>query len=365
MSDAPLRILIVEDSASDAKLLERELQRGGLHYSSLRVETEPEFIAALDIKPDVVLCDWNLPQFNSLHALLLLQDRWPQTPFILVSGSIGEEAAVNIIKLGASDYLLKDRLARLVPAIEQAIAKREVKASARRNAADLELSERQLSEAQRLARLGSWTWDSVTGRVWWSDALYKLYGFEPGAVLPSCDAFLERVHLDDRSIARRRLEAMLAGEDGYPVDLRIVTADGRMIWVHSRVQTSRDSAGQLIRMEGTDQDITERKKSEQALREERDRLTSLAATAPGVLFSFRQTPDGKVTLPYSAPAVIDMFGHSPEELARDAEPIFRIVHPADLERVWQSISESASTLEPWCTSFRVAVHAPCGRSDGF
>ena len=272
MPDAPLRVLIVEDNPSDAKLLERELQRGGLVFDSTRIETQQQFVAELENEPDVVLCDWNLPQFNGLSALGLLKERWPNTPFILVSGSIGEEAAVNIMKLGANDYLFKDRLARLVPAVEHALAKRAAQLSALRVAAALELSERQLREAQRVARLGSWTWDPPTNHVWWSDGLYEVFGVDRESVAASFEAFLDRVYPDDRPIVLQRVEAVLAGADGFANDLRIVTPNGQLRWIHSRARARRDATGQLIRVEGTDQDITDRKKSEQSLREREEQL---------------------------------------------------------------------------------------------
>ena len=87
MSDSPLRVLIVEDNPSDAKLVEARVgERGGLVFRSARVETEPQFVAALGTAPDVVLCDWQLPQFDSLSRAARLRERWPDTPFLLVSG---------------------------------------------------------------------------------------------------------------------------------------------------------------------------------------------------------------------------------------------------------------------------------------
>ncbi|MBY0456203.1 MAG: response regulator, partial [Gemmataceae bacterium] len=171
-----LRVLLVEDNPSDAKLLEHELRRGGLALRAERVDTEPGFVAALADPPDLVLCDWQLPQFSALRALALLRERQPHTPFILVSGSIGEEAAVHALREGASDYLQKDRLGRLVPAVRQSLEKRALADAARHAVEALRRSERELAEAQRIARLGSWVWEPPTGRLWWSDTMYALLG---------------------------------------------------------------------------------------------------------------------------------------------------------------------------------------------
>lgn len=121
MPEAILQILMVEDSQADARLILRELSQSGLNYHVTRVESESEFVSHLNPSPDVVLCDYNLPQFNAVRALEILRARSEFLPFIIISGSIGEETAVEVMRLGASDYLLKDRLGRLSKAISSAV----------------------------------------------------------------------------------------------------------------------------------------------------------------------------------------------------------------------------------------------------
>lgn len=113
----PLRVLIVEDSERDAELLTIELRRGGYEVSYLRVFTEETMRCALDAEWDVVLSDYSMPQFSGVAALRVLRESGRDLPFIIVSGTIGEETAVHALKEGAHDFLLKDRLARLLPAI--------------------------------------------------------------------------------------------------------------------------------------------------------------------------------------------------------------------------------------------------------
>jgi signal transduction histidine kinase len=113
----PLRALIVEDSERDAELLAIELRRGGYEVSYLRVFTEETMRRALDADWDVVLSDYSMPQFSGVAALRVLRESGRDLPFIIVSGTIGEETAVHALKEGAHDFLLKDRLARLLPAI--------------------------------------------------------------------------------------------------------------------------------------------------------------------------------------------------------------------------------------------------------
>ncbi len=120
MAAQPLHVLIVEDSEDDAVLLVHELERGGYAIASRRVETEQAMRAALTAQPwDVVFSDHSVPQFGSSAALAALKDTGADIPFIIVSGTIGEEQAVAAMKAGASDYLIKGRLARLIPVLER------------------------------------------------------------------------------------------------------------------------------------------------------------------------------------------------------------------------------------------------------
>jgi len=117
-----LEILILEDVDDDAKLVERALRSGGLEFSALRVETREDFLHALvEIRPDVILADCRLPYFDGRTALKLARERLPATPVIIVTGTMVDEAAVELLREGAADYILKDRLSRLAPAVRRAL----------------------------------------------------------------------------------------------------------------------------------------------------------------------------------------------------------------------------------------------------
>jgi CheY-like chemotaxis protein len=114
----PLQILIVEDNVNDANLLVRELRRSGFQFEWQRVDTETEYLAKLNSGLDLILSDYEMPQFNGLRALQLLKEHSAlEIPFIIVSGTIGEEKAVVAVQQGAADYLLKDRITRLPAAV--------------------------------------------------------------------------------------------------------------------------------------------------------------------------------------------------------------------------------------------------------
>jgi DNA-binding NtrC family response regulator len=166
MERQPLRILHLENDALDSELIEAALARGGIDCSLRRIETRPEFETALrSDRLDLILSDYTLPAFSGPAALALARELRPETPFILVSGTIGEEAAIETLVGGATDYVLKHRLARLAPAVRRALSEAE-----NRQARQQAEGERRSSEA-RYYRLFESTKDGLlllegaTGRV--------------------------------------------------------------------------------------------------------------------------------------------------------------------------------------------------------
>ncbi len=120
-SENGLRILILEDLPDDAALMERELQKSGMKFSAARVDGRDPFLAALKTLPDIILSDYSLPGFDGVSALSLAQENTPDVPFIFVTGALGEDRAAELLKMGATDFVLKDRLPRLSPSVERAL----------------------------------------------------------------------------------------------------------------------------------------------------------------------------------------------------------------------------------------------------
>jgi diguanylate cyclase (GGDEF)-like protein/PAS domain S-box-containing protein len=116
------KVLLLEDSSADAELIVRELRRAGTSFVVKRVDNEPDFRSQLEaFSPDIIVSDYGIPGYSGMSALELAQSMAPDTPFIFVSGTVGEETAIKLVKQGATDYVLKDNLARLVPAVERAL----------------------------------------------------------------------------------------------------------------------------------------------------------------------------------------------------------------------------------------------------
>ena len=147
----------------------------------------------------------------------------------------------------------------------------------------LRASEVRLANAQQAARLGSWEWDPKTDQVWWSDAIRSMFGLGPHEPA-SFEAFLRVVHPEDQPRAIARVQAVMQGADGFADDLRIVTEGGSIMWIDSRGRAVRDESGVIVRVEGTDHDITDRKRAEQALRDSEARFRSVLDGSPAVVY---------------------------------------------------------------------------------
>lgn len=147
----PLNVLVLEDRPSDAELILYEMKRSGYACMSSRVDTQDEYLRAIDKIPDIILADYSLPQFTAMQALHLLQERGYDIPFIVITGTISEEAAVETMKQGAADYLLKDRLGRLGQAVERALQQKALRDQKRKADDALRLSEDKFSKAFRIS----------------------------------------------------------------------------------------------------------------------------------------------------------------------------------------------------------------------
>jgi two-component system, cell cycle sensor histidine kinase and response regulator CckA len=277
-----LHILIVEDSEDDLLLLLRELRRGGYNPDYVRVETAAEMQAALDRQPwDIVIADYTLPRFSAPEALQLLQQQ-QDIPFIIVSGTIGEEAAVAAMRAGAHDYLLKNNLTRLVPAVEREL--RESQERQQRLWAEQALREseerfRQLAE--NITESVFWMSDPRAQQILYvSPAFEHIWGSTCESLYADSATWIEAIHPDDRpQIQANFFDQSLLGK--YDEEYRIVRPDGSIRWIRDRGFPIQDRAGKPYRAVGLAEDITNRKSTEAVLRRT-ERLESLGTLSSGI-----------------------------------------------------------------------------------
>ncbi len=259
-----LRILILENSLADVELMLYELRSSGLRFEWQCVETEQDYLACLDAGCDVILADFYMPQFEAMRALQLLQERGLDIPFIIVTGSISEEVAVKCMKLGAADYLLKDRLVRLGQAVMQAVYQKQLRNEKRQAEAALQASE------ERFRRLADNAPDIIyryqvsptrRGFEYISPAVTTITGYTPTEHYADPQLWLKLVHEDDRAV----LQQLLGGEASGSIVMRFIRKDGAIVWTEHSNVAIYDSVGNLIAIEGIARNINERKRAEETL----------------------------------------------------------------------------------------------------
>src|SRR6202162_4909283 len=205
----PLRILSIEDNPKDAELIQSLLETEGIACEVTRVDTQAALVASLEQGGvDLILADYSLPSFDGISALKLAMKACPEVPFIFVSGTLGEEVAIEALKIGATDYVLKSRLSRLAPSVKRALREAGDRAQRKRAEDALRRSEMYLAEAQGLSHTGSFGWDISSGEIYWSDETYRIFGIEPAAK-PTVQMVLDRTHPDDRLYLRQVIERVV------------------------------------------------------------------------------------------------------------------------------------------------------------
>src|SRR5918994_4318111 len=261
----PLKVLLVEDSEDDALLLLRMLRRGGYDPTWERVDTAAAMEEALDERAwDLVIADHSMPAFSSLAALGLLRRKgFVDVPFIIVSGRIGEDAAVSAMKAGVHDYLMKDNLARLNSAIERELRE----ANVRRERRQAEEKYRSIFENAVEGIFQT----TVDGRFLTANpAMARMLGYgSPEELLGAISSIRDQLYVEPQ---RRDELYQLALRDGFVsgFELQMHRKDGDFVWVSVNARVIYDDRGDISYYEGTVENITERKRAEEALREIRE-----------------------------------------------------------------------------------------------
>ena len=268
------RILLIEDIPSDAKLMERNLKSAGLDFVSKRVEDEESFLRELkEFSPDIVLSDFKLPAFDGLTALQCLLQFNPDIPFIFVSGSIGEEIAIQALKTGAKDYVFKDKMQKLAPAVLRAINEREE--IYERQHAEEELRKSELKYRTLIERMneGIVQVDVNNKILFVNDRICNMLGYNEIELTgkTAYEVFLDPD--DQKSFLDKNNEILDGNSDRYEV--RLKKKDGRFIVMEVSAAPIYSFNNNVIGSIGIYSDITERKEAEAALIEAKEKAEEM------------------------------------------------------------------------------------------
>ncbi len=330
--DQSIHILHLEDDAADAELVQAALAAAEMNCQIACVQTRDEFTAAAQqCQYDIILADFRLPMFDGVSALRIAQEHCPDIPFIFVSGTIGEDAAIEGLTRGATDYVLKQKLSRLAPAVKRALSEAENRRARRR-------AEQALRESEdRFRRLAENAQDVIYRYrfvpqphfEYVNPAVEKMLGYAPEEFYANPILFLQILHPDDQQL----VDAVMRGESGLEQlsILRWVHKDGSTVWTEQRHIPIFDQAGNFVSIEGVARDITERRQAEERLHLQ---STALQAAANGIVIT-----DRAGSILWANPAFTRLTGYTVEEIiGRNPRVLKSGKHdPTFYQNLWETI----------------------------
>jgi PAS domain S-box-containing protein len=321
-----LRIVLLEDNQNDATLIEDLLVADHFVCEIIRVQTHAEFVAALRTPGlDLILADYKLPSFDGLSALKLALSACPDVPFILVSGTLGEELAVEALKMGATDYVLKTRLTRLVPSVQRALREARERADRKKAQEALRESEMYLAEAQRLSHTGSFGWHVSSGKIFWSDETYRIFAVDR-TITPTIETVVERTHPEDRVLVQEIIALATAERRAFTAEHRLMTPDGSVKYVRAVGHGTTGENPDDFLFVGAVTDVTEQMRTEETLRKQAS-LLNLTHDA-----IFVRNMSGVIT--YWNQGAQELYGWTAEEATgKVPRELLKAVFPIPLDQI--------------------------------
>ncbi|HEY1662416.1 MAG TPA: response regulator [Verrucomicrobiae bacterium] len=270
----PMRFLHLEDNANDQLLVREMLHGDGLLGEMTVVSTSSDFENALHREPfDLIISDFSLPSFDGLKALAIARQITPQTPFIFFSGTIGEEVAVESLRNGATDYVLKQRPQRLVGAVRNALRMKEERSRVTRIEGELHQMEERLRIVARASNDVVWEWDIPRNKLWFSENFQDVFGYSREEIGSSLVRWQSLIHPEDRDrVVAGLTAAVAAGGRVWWSEHRVRRDSGAYLDIYDRASIIYGNGRKPVRVVGMAIDMTERKKSEEKIREQAELL---------------------------------------------------------------------------------------------
>ena len=312
MQDVVARILHLEDGVDDAFFVENALRDDQIQGELRRVDTAETFRQGLlEFEPDLIIADYQLPDIDGMEALAMSRQLRPDTPFIFVSGYLGEEVAAATLREGATDYVLKDRMARLPAAVRRALQEAKERAKLAAAQASVARNDDLHRAVAEMTTDFAYSVEVSEGRLqleWITGAFGSITGYDLKDA--TVDLLRDMLHPDDRKATEERFLSV-AKADVRDVQFRIITRSGEERWLRAGARALLDEQGRLIRVYGAAQDITQLREAGEGLEHLSSLLRStVEAAGAGILVTGL---DGAIL--YSNEVILKMWGLSRAELA--------------------------------------------------
>jgi len=356
----PLRILVVEDTPSDVDLMKREITKSGIEIELQAVDKKEDYLDALSsFSPDLILSDYTLPQFDGLKALKIRNELAPSLPFILVTGSVNEETAVECMKTGADDYVLKQNLTRLGQAILSALDKKDMIKS--KMIAEEALRESERTKETLLDNLPGFIYRCANDHDWTmiyiSEGCQRITGYSPDDFINNKTlAYNDIVHPDYQEPLWNKWQELLKKKEYFEEEYPIITASGETRWVWERGCGIFSEDDQLLFLEGFITDISDRKHAEEALKESEEKYRRIVEHLPDSVVVHAR---GKIL--YANTATFQMMGFDSFDQIKDI-PVMDFVHPdyrdiavQRIRKIYETGHASGLTEEKFITRNHEAI----------
>jgi PAS domain S-box-containing protein len=265
-----LRILHLEDDETDHHYVRELLENEGMRCEFRLVKSRQEYEAALkESRYDLIISDYTVPSFDGMHALEIKRRACPETPFIFFSGTIGEEIAVESLRNGAVDYVLKQRPGRLAQAVRRVLHESAEREQLQRVERALKTSEERYRIVTRASNDIIWEWDIAGNSIWFNDSFRKVFGRDAAQLESRWEGWLGMIHPEDQPRVTSGLAAVLAqGGTAWWSEHRMRRADGTYGHIFDRASVVYDNEGKPSRVVGVAIDVTERRQAEEKIREQ-------------------------------------------------------------------------------------------------
>ena len=253
-----IKVLIAEHDSTDVELVQHELKQSKSRYLFKVVQNESDYVEALrQFNPHIILSDFTFPSFDGPTAFKIRQAEAPETPFIFVSGTIGEERSIELIRNGVTDYCLKEKLFTLNHKIERALKESQARLDKIKIEEELKQSEMRLARAQHVAHMGDMEFNFETGMMRWSPETFRIHGLKPANGLQSLDYTVSFIHFDDREGVLKFLEAAKEASKDFSITYRIVSPDNitKHVFLDAKLEFGPNL--EAIGLYGTIRDVTE------------------------------------------------------------------------------------------------------------